>query len=266
MKSLSHCADLLIADFKLRLRTNESHILYALNESIKVIPPQGRSDYEIELKSYVGSQDEQFSASNSITKLDGEDAYTGYYHAEKRKAVFFFYNNLETAVAIGNALRQLCFLLMKEMSTLIMHSAAMLMENGQAILLCGRSGDGKSTAASLLKDMLLISDDLSIVKLKENLPFVWAMPGSKSAPITSSSGFPLAAIFLLVKADFEKIEPVSQALAMAGSLAVHGLNIGIKEIQPGMEILERALKTVSVFNLYFRKNGDLSLLIKNALR
>ncbi len=176
--------------------------------------------------------------------------------------MFLFHDQGEIAVSIGNALRQLVFLLAREHDFLIMHAASILLENGVGILLCGKSGNGKSTAASLLSDLLIISDDLTIISGRRTNPILWAMPGSKGDLFIKNRGFPLAAVYLLVKSEEEKIESISPAIAMAGCFSFYGIDENdVYSTSHKMELLKKLIHKIPAFNIYFRKTTNLHNLI-----
>jgi hypothetical protein len=68
--------------------------------------------------------------------------------------------------AVDTFLRFVYSLALVEARGLIVHAAS-LIRHGRAFLFCGPSGSGKSTLARLSRDAMLLSDELSIVRIAE---------------------------------------------------------------------------------------------------
>ena len=68
--------------------------------------------------------------------------------------------------AVDTFLRIVYSLALVEARGLIVHAAS-LIRRGRAFLFCGPSGSGKSTLARLSRDAMLLSDELSIVRIAE---------------------------------------------------------------------------------------------------
>lgn len=101
----------------------------------------------------------------------------------------------------------------------IVHAAAVVFE-GAALLLCGRSGAGKTTLSRLCRteDALLLNDDRQFVWRRDSAIMVSATPWHGLEPAIHSGTYPVAAVLHLEHAPAEVCEPLSGADAAAALL------------------------------------------------
>ncbi len=77
--------------------------------------------------------------------------------------------------SVDSFLRIVYSLALVEARGLVVHAAS-LVRNGKAYLFCGPSGSGKTTVARLSPDAILLSDELSIVRISEEGALCYGTP------------------------------------------------------------------------------------------
>jgi hypothetical protein len=119
----------------------------------------------------------------------------------------------------------MCRLLMSE-GVLIVHGATVEYE-GMALLFTGHSGAGKSTIAAIAESVgaRVLSDDRSIVAVRNSTPTVWGTPWHGTHRRGTPEAVPLTAMFLLVQDLKDRTELVSPARA-TGELLVRLIHPG----------------------------------------
>ncbi|RMF72941.1 MAG: hypothetical protein D6738_10060 [Acidobacteria bacterium] len=114
----------------------------------------------------------------------------------------------------------------------LVHAAALLDEQGRAVLLAGRSGDGKSTATRL-SGRPALSDDVALVSLDgpAGTPEAIAVPFYMVGPPDARprGRFPIASVVRLRKADAVSVTPISpaQVAALLASLIPFAGDLGM---------------------------------------
>jgi hypothetical protein len=112
------------------------------------------------------------------------------------------------------------------------------------LLFTGHSGAGKSTIAAIAEGAgaRVLSDDRSIVTVRDSIPTVWGTPWHGSHRRGSPEALPLTAMFLLVQAGEDRTEQISPARA-TGELLVRLIHPGSRP--PDMERLLDAVAEVA---------------------
>lgn len=133
----------------------------------------------------------------------------------------------------------LCRLLMSE-GVLIVHGATVEYE-GMALLFTGHSGAGKSTIAAIAESAgaRVLSDDRSIVAVRQSTPTVWGTPWHGTHRRGAPEAVPLTAMFLLVQDQEDRTVRVSPARA-TGELLVRLIHPGSRPAD-----MERLLDSVA---------------------
>lgn len=119
----------------------------------------------------------------------------------------------------------MCRLLVSD-GVLVVHGATVEYQ-GMALLFTGHSGAGKSTIAAIAESVgaTVLSDDRSIVTVRESTPTVWGTPWHGTHRRGSPEAIPLTATFLLVQDVEDRTEPMSPARA-TGELLVRLIHPG----------------------------------------
>ncbi len=119
----------------------------------------------------------------------------------------------------------MCRLLISE-GVLVVHGATVEYE-GMALLFTGHSGAGKSTIAAIAESAgaKVLSDDRSIVTVRESTPTVWGTPWHGTHRRGIPDAMPLTAMFLLVQDSEDRAERISPARA-TGELLVRLIHPG----------------------------------------
>ena len=133
----------------------------------------------------------------------------------------------------------MCRLLVSE-GVLVVHGATVEYE-GMALLFAGHSGAGKSTMAAIAESAgaKVLSDDRSIVTVRDSTPTVWGTPWHGTHRRGSPNPLPLTAMFLLVQDDADRTERMSPARA-TGELLVRLIHPGSRPMD-----MERLLDGVA---------------------
>lgn len=117
-------------------------------------------------------------------------------------------------ISVDAFLRILYSLALVEAEGLIVHAAS-LIRNGKAYLFCGPSGSGKTTVARLSPDAILLSDELSIVRLSRGDAFCHGTPfWGELARAGEDRQAPLAGIYFLHKGDWHAVEEIRPRKAL----------------------------------------------------
>ena len=111
-------------------------------------------------------------------------------------------------------LRILYSLALLDVHGLIVHAAS-LVRNGKAYLFCGPSGSGKTTVARLSPDKMLLSDELSIVRVSSGRASCCGTPfWGELARAGEDRSAPLAGIYFLHKGDWHAVEAIRPRRAL----------------------------------------------------
>lgn len=117
------------------------------------------------------------------------------------------------AISIDAFLRIVYSLALVEARGLVVHAAS-LVRNGKAYLFCGPSGSGKSTVARLSPDAILLSDELSIVRMSARA-FCYGTPfWGELARAGEDRTAPLVGIYFLHKGERHVVEAVGPRRAL----------------------------------------------------
>ena len=147
----------------------------------------------------------------------------------------------------------MCRLLVSE-GVLVVHGATVEYE-GMALLFTGHSGAGKSTMAAIAESAgaRVLSDDRSIVTVREGTPTVWGTPWHGTHRRGSPDAIPLTAMFLLIQDIEDRAERVSAARA-TGELLVRLIHPGSRppDIERLLDGVAAVAERVPMAALHFR--------------
>lgn len=137
---------------------------------------------------------------------------------------------------------------------LLIHSSCVL-NSEKAHIFTGRSGAGKSTIAALSKPRSLMSDEATLVKINNEGITVYDSPfrsdtvsKGKNGPVTLSS------IQIIHQANYDNRISVSKADALISLLdKVFYWAHDPEETRRILKLLDRLVKEIPVFDLYFQK-------------
>jgi hypothetical protein len=168
-----------------------------------------------------------------------------------------------STLAIGYPVDEvlMCRLLVSD-GILVVHGATVEYE-GMALLFTGHSGAGKSTIAAIAETAgaRVLSDDRSIVSVRNGTPTVWGTPWHGTHRRGSPEAVPLTAMFLLVQDRQDRTARISPARATgellvrlihpgAGPRDMERLLDGVVEVATRVPMAElRFRPTVAAFHL-----------------
>lgn len=161
----------------------------------------------------------------------------------------------QTTLRIGYPVDELlmCRLLVSE-GVLVVHGATVEYE-GMALLFTGHSGAGKSTIAAIAESAgaKVLSDDRSIVTVRDSTPTVWGTPWHGTHRRGSPDPIALTAMFLLVQDTVDCAEPMSPARA-TGELLVRLIHPGSrpKDMERLLDGVAAVAERVPMAELRFR--------------
>ena len=151
----------------------------------------------------------------------------------------------------------MCRLLMAD-GILIVHGATVEYE-GMALLFTGHSGAGKSTIAAIAESAgaRVLSDDRSIVTMRESTPTVWGTPWHGTHRRGSPDPIELTAMFLLVQDLEDRTEPISPARA-TGELLVRLIHPGSRprDMERLLDGVAEVAEAVPMAELRFRPTAQ----------
>lgn len=129
------------------------------------------------------------------------------------------------------------------------HGSSVVLK-GDGIIFAGKSGQGKSTAAKILK-LPILADDRSIIRFVKRRPLVFGSPFYERRPFAKIPGrYRLKTIFLLKKAKVEAVKikklPPKQALFKLIPQIV------VNEAVPGQVLKHQFLKAIAIAKLLNR--------------
>jgi hypothetical protein len=138
---------------------------------------------------------------------------------------------------------------------LLIHSSCAI-QNGRAHIFAGHSGAGKSTAARLSEPRELLSDEATIVKIKEDEIAVFDSPFRSELQSTGyQQPSSLAGIQLLHQADANRLEKLRKPDALLSLMdKVFYWSHDPVETQRIMGLLRTLVEKVPVYDLHFRKD------------
>ncbi|HJU66862.1 MAG TPA: hypothetical protein VJ650_01355 [Gemmatimonadaceae bacterium] len=135
----------------------------------------------------------------------------------------------------------------------ILHAAS-IVESGRVALLLGHSGAGKSTLAEIAAQAgaEILSDDRTIIRT--NGPArAWGTPWHGSYKAGSPRAGPIGAVFLLVQSTETRVVALTRGRAFQEVyVRVIQPTVDAEEIRASVEVVERLIEAVPVFELHFR--------------
>ena len=144
---------------------------------------------------------------------------------------------------------------------LLLHGCA-IRKNGRSMLFLGRSGDGKTTAARLLRPDVCFSDDGVIVRKTAGRFRVYPSPFRQFEAAADPAGAPgeIVNIYLLEKSARTQVVPLAKSALMHMVLAelIHFFKFVDREsAEKGFETVRDLVASVPVHRLRFAKSGNL---------
>lgn len=202
----------------------------------------------------------------SIGRIQGDKGYfilAPYFRGESTNdfsegtlEIFYAPNTEFKERAIENYIRWvLANMLVTRRIGLLLHASATVL-NGQAHVFLGPHGSGKSTAAVLTSDGLMIADDVLPLLIEGDSVTAAAMPavGKFRQSQESSGRYPVGGLYWINQSGTNRIEKLEMALSTGLIIASAPF---IKETGNYQQVLfetaTRILGTVPLYNLYFRK-------------
>ena len=99
---------------------------------------------------------------------------------------------------------------------LMLHASAVI-HQGKAYLFSAPSGGGKSTHAALWQThygATLLNGDKVVIQMQDGVCTAWGSPVAGSSGIYENMGAPIAAVYILQKAPFDRVSPLSKRAAL----------------------------------------------------
>ena len=162
-------------------------------------------------------------------------------------------------------LRMVYSLLIFERGGMLFHSAAIVREN-HAYLFFGLSGSGKTTAARLSGDYLVLNDDLVALIDCDTHWQVFGTPfWNPSQAKPSASSAPLHMLLRLVQDQQVYVEPLTPAQGMAEMItSVPLINANPSRTPELVSRCQKLMESVPVYRLHFRKDNTFWKVITDA--
>jgi hypothetical protein len=162
-------------------------------------------------------------------------------------------------------LRMVYSLLIFERGGMLFHSAAIVREN-QAYLFFGLSGSGKTTAARLSADYLVLNDDLVALVDCDTHWQVFGTPFWNPSQVKPSArSAPLHMLLRLVQDHQVYVEPLSAAQGMAEMItSIPLINADPSRTHELVQRCRAVMNSVPIFRLHFRKDNTFWKVIAEA--
>lgn len=139
---------------------------------------------------------------------------------------------------------------------LLVHSSCVI-EKGKAHIFSGQSGAGKSTAAKLSNPRELLSDEASILKIKDQKVTVYNSPFNSELVSSDLGSAPLASIQLLHQSLQNRRDRIPKSDAFLHLIdKVFYWEHSDEETRRIFHMLQQLVETVPVYNLHFQKNNS----------
>ncbi|MBI5305273.1 MAG: hypothetical protein HY868_24290 [Chloroflexi bacterium] len=145
-----------------------------------------------------------------------------------------------------------------EENLLLLHAAGII-SHGRGFVFFGPSGNGKTTVTTFSMDRTVLSDDMVILKKRDDRYYLYGVPfrgDMPEAPRTNASA-ELCGAFTLVKAAEHRLEPLaaSQAVAQMARCVPFVMTVPA-HTRRVMEICQDIVATVPVRALHFRRDAE----------
>jgi len=182
----------------------------------------------------------------------------------KKRYTLFFSDRVPPQVAIENTLRFVLAQECPERGGILLHSSSAFREEA-GICFIGKSGSGKTTILTLLKQFKPLNDDLNVLFLSDEKPFIIPLP------ILSRGVFYPAvkadALFILNKSKRDEIKKMRKEDGLTEIIScLPFLHFSPSAFKKGIEVLEKILEYVPLYRLYFSLNGKVEEEICKVLR
>ena len=144
--------------------------------------------------------------------------------------------------------------LLPSLGAVNLHASTAVLD-GRSALFMGHSGAGKTTIAELAHSLgaPILSDDRTIIGMRDGTPWSWGTPWHGSGRFTSSRSAPVGGIFLLVQAPEERLVPIAPARAWKEMFIrlIHQ-KLSETEVTDAFAVLDRLSASVPMWELHFR--------------
>jgi hypothetical protein len=137
---------------------------------------------------------------------------------------------------------------------LLIHASTAIVDGG-AYVFVGHSGAGKSTMASIAEEAgaRIPTDDRTIITMRDGVGMAWGTPWHGSLIRKSPDGAPLRRLYLLQKAQEDRVEPLPRGRAVK-ELFVRLIQPRLHpiEVERTLAVLEETAQRVPIGILHFR--------------
>jgi hypothetical protein len=182
----------------------------------------------------------------------------------KKRYTLFFSDKEPSDVAIENTLR---FVLSQEYpengGVLVHSSSACLGKCGVCFI--GKSGSGKTTILKLFKKFKPLNDDLNLLFLSDEKPWIFPLP-----ILSRNTFYPLIkadALFILNKSEKDEIKKIKKEDGLTEIVScLPFLHFSPSNFKKGLKVLEKILDYAPVYRLYFSLNGKVEEKIFELIR
>lgn len=151
----------------------------------------------------------------------------------------------------------------------LMHATAICVD-GEAYLLAGPSGAGKTTHAKLWKKefkkrMRVINGDKPLLRIKDNKIFVYGSPWAGKENWHSNLSAPLKAIFFVNQAEENSIEQMGRDASWNRMMKQLYRSTDEETMKKTLEFVDQLITTVPIYNLQCNLNSDAALMAYNTV-
>lgn len=157
-------------------------------------------------------------------------------------------------------LREICKVVLEEYNGFFLHCSC-LCYNNEAYVFTAPSGTGKSTHSRLWREFLgekvtMINDDKPIVRMIDDVFFIYGTPWNGKHRISNNIKAPIKAIYYLHQSQKNKVvkcDPISALTKILSQTVLPDSKVVMNHL---LDMLEKLLLTTNVYDLYCNISYD----------
>ncbi len=255
-----------ICGIKIKIRTELAIHISVYSKYANFISRENSFDYLIDTKYRYNTNAEMpadltaASLNGNIIRIDKPDV-SGYFDLCKKSGFFSLLPNIHSLESLLRAF--LSIFMTVELEGFLLHSSSIKLDN-RGYVFTGVSGSGKSTVVNLGENFSVLSDEIVAIRKYKGKFCTFGTPFMSKFVFGGLNDMaPIESLFFLNKAQKNYKIPINGANAL--NRLMPNILFFAKGAEMHSRLLELAhhlLQSVSFYELYFRKDGDITEIIK----